>query len=152
MYCPTSEVLVYYLITHHLKFQTGQPLTSSLLYLKYLRSFLYYAENCPYYTGIMFFALQPLLCLKLCQHSRCKPTYRCKFDQFYTNNIFVNYYIRYMYYITHCNLQGQVKLVHLFVIKTWYNSNLKLPWNKIFTIKLKPSLLLSTSLHIYPLM
>ena len=71
---------------------------------KYLGSFSSYAENCPYwYTGIMFFAFQPLLCLKLCQHSRCKPTYRCKFDQFYTNNIFVNHYnffIGYMYYHT----------------------------------------------------
>ena len=42
--------------------------------LKYPRSFLHYAGNFSDYSDIMFYAFQPLLCLKLCQHNWLKPT------------------------------------------------------------------------------
>ena len=38
-------------------------------------SFLYYAGNFSYYAGIMLYAFDPLLCLKLYQHNRLKPMY-----------------------------------------------------------------------------
>ena len=44
------------------------------LQLKFPRSFLYYAGNFSYYAGIILYAFQPLLCLKLCQHNWLKPT------------------------------------------------------------------------------
>ena len=42
-------------------------------------SLLYCAENFSYYAGIMLYAFQPLLCLKLCWHNRLKPTPMVKF-------------------------------------------------------------------------
>ena len=55
---------IQFLATSHLEFQTGQPLISCLLQLKFPRSFLYYIGNFSYYAGIMLSAFQPLLCLK----------------------------------------------------------------------------------------
>ena len=37
--------------------------------------YLYYAGNFSYYAGIMLYAFQPLLCLKLCRHNRRRPSY-----------------------------------------------------------------------------
>ena len=53
------------LATHYLKFQIDQPLTLCLLWMKFPRSFLYYAGNFCYYTGIILYAFQPVLCLKI---------------------------------------------------------------------------------------
>ena len=57
------------LATHYLEFHTDQPLTLCLLYLKFLRSFFYYAGNF-YYAGIMLHAINTLLWLKLRWHNR----------------------------------------------------------------------------------
>ena len=35
--------------------------------------FPFYARNFSYYAGIMLYAFQPLLCLKLCRHNQHKP-------------------------------------------------------------------------------
>ena len=115
--------------THYLESQTAQLLTSCLFQLKFPRSFLYYAENFCYYAGIMLYAFQPLLCLKLCWHNRLKPKDHSQLVYMYMYKSLVSHYQRILnWYITcnhHLHLQQQLCHIefYLYVHKIWITIN-----------------------------